>query len=162
MKSVPLRWAVLLILSGMLGYGAARWLGARQSASAVPPDVEPSLSWLRSTFPMPDPQFEKVATLHREYDVRCRQMCADLAEANRRLEATMRSNEVWSVKVEAALAEAARLRAHCQGETLKHVYEVSQAMPREQGDKYREWMARNLLIPARMPHGPGPAAHSHE
>jgi len=74
----------------------------------------------------------------------------------------MQSNEVWSVEVEAAMAEAARLRAYCQGETLRHVYGVSRAMPKEQGMKYREWMARNLLMPARMPHDSGPAMHSHE
>jgi len=161
LNSIATRWIIFLILSGILAYGSARWLGVLHRPPA-PTGGAPSLAWLRTTFPMSDSQFEKVTDLHHEYDVRCRKMCADLANANHRLEAIMQSNEVWSVEVEAAMAEAARLRAYCQGETLRHVYGVSRAMPKEQGMKYREWMARNLLMPARMPHDSGPAMHSHE
>jgi len=61
-----------------------------------------------------------------------------------------------TTEIEAAVAEAAKLRGECPRDMLRHFLEVSQTMPPEQGRRYLAWISERTLFLAD-----GMKAHGH-
>ena len=139
----------LLILAGALLLGAAllggssllvKHLCARQW---VPPGD--NLAWFRREFQLTKPEFERIRQLHEGYLPKCRELCARIAAKKQELQAALAAGNGLTPDAEKKLAEVGALRAQCQAQMLRHFYEVSQAMPSDQGRRYLAEMQRLTL-----------------
>ena len=68
-----------------------------------------------------------------------------IAAKKRELQAILDHSQGITPEAQQKLAEVAALRAKCQANMLGHFYEVSQAMPPEQGRRYLAEMQRLTL-----------------
>jgi len=125
---------------------------------SVPVDAPAAeLAWLKREFRLNDAEFARISTLHEAYRPRCRENCRQVDETNAHLKKLLASGSEVTPEIEAALAEAARLRVHCQLEMLQHFHEVSRAMSPEQGRRYLEWVQEQTLMPPAAGVCPAPA-----
>jgi hypothetical protein len=150
MKNSVLTLVVGLMLLGGVYLGVYHWRMA-EPHRAMASDY-PELQWLRHEFQLDDSQFGKIQGMHAAFDVECHQMCENLAESQQRLHRAIGRSDTITEEVRSAMDESARLREYCRGETLKHIYAVSQVMEQKQGRRYRETISRNLMVPGRLPH----------
>ena len=66
-------------------------------------------------------------------------------------------------EIEKLLADRAGMRANCQADMLKHFFEVSRAMPPEQGKRYLAWVqTQTCLHEQAMNHAQAGEANHHE
>lgn len=139
----------LLILIAMLLAGAAigggSFLLARRLCVQHIAAANDDLSWLRSEFHLSDAEMQRIRALHEGYQPRCREMCARIEQKKAELEASMQAGSGVTPEVREKLAEVAALRAQCQANMLQHFFEVSQAMPPDQGRRYLAEMRRLTL-----------------
>jgi hypothetical protein len=61
------------------------------------------------------------------------------------LRALLAGTNTVTPEIEKKLAEIAQLRAQCQKNMLEHFYEVSRAMPAEEGRRYLDWIQDQTL-----------------
>jgi len=144
------RVAVLFFAVGVLALFAlcfvamARW---RVHQAAQGGD---QLQWLRTEYKLSDAEMDRIRTLHEGYLPKCEALCARIAATTREAEAEMATATTVTPAVAAKLKEAADLHAECQAQMLAHFFEVSRAMPPEQGSRYLEEMKRFVLDGAGM------------
>jgi hypothetical protein len=119
------------------------------------------LSWLKSEFHLGDAEMRRIRALHEGYQPRCREICARIEDKQEELDAAMRSGAGVTPEVREKLAEVAALRAQCQANMLEHFFEVSKAMPPEQGERYLSEM-RRLTLGYHEQIENSMAAHHHE
>ena len=120
------------------------------------------LSWLRQEFRLGEPEMQRIRTLHQSYLPECATMCQRIAAKNRELAEALSVSTNVTPAIELKLAEVATLRATCQAQMLRHFYQVSQAMPVEQGHRYLAEMRRLTLGLAGEPMAmPGAPADRH-
>ena len=110
----------------------------------------PELAWLKKEYHLNDQQFARVLELHNAYRPQCAEMCQRIDEKNARLQQLLAATNTVTPDIQAALAEAAQVRTECQTAMLKHFYEVSRAMPPEQGKRYLAWVQQETMIPGQM------------
>jgi hypothetical protein len=72
-------------------------------------------------------------------------MCERIAAKKKELQAALEAGKGFTPDAEQKLAEIGALRSQCQAQMLRHFYEVSQAMPPEQGRRYLAEMQRLTL-----------------
>jgi hypothetical protein len=107
---------------------------------------------------------QRIRQLHEGYLPKCHENCALIAAKKKELQATLDRAQGMTPETQQKLAEVAALRAKCQANMLGHFYEVSRAMPPEQGRRYLAEMQRltlgfheqieNTMSPdASSPHG---------
>lgn len=115
---------------------------------------QPELAWLKQEFKLSDPEFARLSELHNGYLPKCAERCRQISETNARLEQALRGASELTPEARRLLSERGRMRAVCQEEMLEHFFEVSRAMPPEQGRRYLAWVqARTCLQePAMMNH----------
>jgi hypothetical protein len=139
---------LLILISGLVmavaAYSMAYVCSTWHTRSWQDTDT-PELSWLKDEFRLSDEQFARITRLHDRYLPDCAGMCRRIVtqqeEINRLLSGTDRMNP----EIEAALLEAAELRAECQRRMLGHFYEVSRVMPPDQGQRYLQWVQQRTL-----------------
>jgi hypothetical protein len=134
--------AVLLASVAIVGVSSfvTKCICARQ---LVPPGDD--LAWLRREFRLGDAELQRIRQLHEGYLPKCREMCGRIAAKQHELQAALDTGNGITPGVEQKLAEVSALRAQCQTQMLRHFYEVSQAMPAEQGRRYLAEMQRLTL-----------------
>jgi hypothetical protein len=138
------RGAVILLL--VLGVGAA--MGAlsygffRDRISAI--------DWLRKEFSLNEEQSARILALNAEYGPQWKEMCADIAQADSRLAGLIDSNRTVTQEIREALVETDRVRSECRLKMLEHFYEVAEAMPEEEREKYLDMVLRVVLKPGEM------------
>jgi len=103
------------------------------------------LDWLRQEFQLGDAELKRVRELHDGYLPQCAEMCRQIAAKKRELETALDGATNVTAAAEQKLSELGALRARCQTQMLRHFAEVSQAMPPEQGRRYRAEMQRHIL-----------------
>jgi hypothetical protein len=160
MKTRPLSLlavAAVAALAFWICYSAACWI---RTGMLSPAD---DLAWLKSEFGLSGEELSRIRVLHEGYLPECRQRCAMIEAKDREIAALMSTNGAVTPGLEKSLREAAALRAECQAQMLKHFYEVSRAMPPDQGRRYLEEMQRlTLNLHSGHAHGlPGPDAATH-
>ena len=77
-------------------------------------------------------------------------MCRRIDDQNARVQQLLAATNAVTPEIKDALAEAARLRAECQTAMLQNFYEVSRAMPADQGKRYLAWVQGETLLPGKM------------
>ena len=161
-RSLVILVAVLLAAVAVAGFS---YFTARQFCVQHLARSGDDLEWLRMEFHLSDAELARVRQLHEGYLPKCGAICEQIAARKLELEAAFAaSTNAVTPAVRQKLGEIASLRAQCQAQMLQHFYEVSQAMPSEQGRRYLAEMQRLTLgfheqFENRMS-GP-PHAHGH-
>jgi hypothetical protein len=152
---------VAIFLAGVAIAGASYLLGWRVCARQLAGNGD-DLAWLRREFRLGDTEMQRIRQLHEGYLPKCHENCARIAAKKQELQAALDRAQGMTPEAQQKLAEVAALRAQCQANMLGHFYEVSQAMPPEQGRRYLAEMQRLTLgfheqIENTM--APDPSAH---
>jgi hypothetical protein len=103
------------------------------------------LAWLRREFRLSDTEMQRIRQLHAGYLPKCHENCARIAAKKQELQAALDNAQGMTPEAQQKLAEVAALRAQCQANMLVHFFEVSRAMPPEQGRRYLAEMERLTL-----------------
>jgi small-conductance mechanosensitive channel len=103
------------------------------------------LAWLRKEFHLSDAEMQRIRQLHDGYLPKCRENCSRIAAKKQELEAELDKAQGMTPEARQKLDEVAALRAQCQSSMLAHFYEVSRAMPPDQGRRYLAEMQRLTL-----------------
>ena len=135
---------IAMLLAGVAIAGGSYLLGCRICARQLV-DSGDDLSWLRREFHLSDSEMQRIRQLHDGYLPKCHENCARIAAKKQELQAALDHAQVMTPEAQQKLAEVAALRAQCQANMLGHFYEVSQAMPPEQGRRYLAEMQRLTL-----------------
>jgi hypothetical protein len=150
------RGLLILVLGLAAGWAAFYCLYRMGTATprALLQSPQPELAWLKHEFKLDDAEFQRIAALHAGYQPRCRARCEQIERLNDRLSAALTDAAHLTPELEKLLGERAQMRATCQAEMLKHFFEVSRAMPPEQGRRYLAWAREHTcLSEAGMDHG---------
>lgn len=134
---------LLILLGGLILGGAtfcAFYAAEQRATHALNTDGQPELAWLKHEFRLSDAEFERVSGLHEAYLPHCMEMCELIADKRAELDRLLGQSDRMTVEIERVMEESAGLRLRCQKMMLQHFYEVSQAMPPEQGKRYLEWV----------------------
>ena len=150
-----------VLVAGAAITGASYLLGCRLCARQLAGSGD-DLAWLRREFRLSDAEMQRIRQLHEGYLPKCHENCALIAAKKQELQTALDRAQGVTPEAEQKLAEVAALRAQCQANMLGHFYEVSRAMPPEQGRRYLAEMQRLTLgfheqIESTM--SPDPAAH---
>jgi N-glycosylase/DNA lyase len=145
----------------MLGFAAATlayaavYLGATVQEREAMKSEAPELWWLKQEFHLDDAQFQRISRLHQGYLPKCGETCRKIAEKNAELKDILSRTNTVTPEVAKKLEEIAQLRAGCQADMLRHFYEVSQAMPSEEGRRYLAWVQQKTILsgPGQMDMG---------
>ncbi len=141
-------------LAGALLAYACVYCAGTASHRALLRNEAPELAWLKREFKLRDDEFARVARLHTAYLPQCQAMCRRIDEQDKQLKQLLAAAPAVTPEIEAALEQAARLRAECHGKMLRHFIAMSRAMPPDQGRRFLAWITeRTLLRPER---GMGP------
>lgn len=136
--------AVLGLVLAACGFGVL--YGSRISAyRQLQEQCGPELAWIKKEFQLDGADFERVRKLHEAYKPVCAEMCRRVDEQNRELARLLQTAHEVTPEVEQVLSRASQLRQQCQTEMLKHFFQVSHAMPPEQGRRYLAWMQAETL-----------------
>ncbi len=139
----------IFLIAGVVSIAAAIFAVCYFAAARVrvgqSSDSTDELAWLRVEFNLGDAEMARVRQLHSGYMPKCEEMCARIAAKNRELDAALAASAEFTAAIEQKLGEVAALRAECQGQMLRHYYEVSHAMPPAQGARYLAEMKRLTL-----------------
>lgn len=111
---------------------------------------QPELAWLKHEFKLNDLEFERIAQLHEGYLPQCKERCRHIEELNNKLMKAIGATVQMTPEIEQLLADRARMRADCQAEMLRHFFEVSRAMPAEQGKRYLAWVQEQTCLNEQM------------
>ncbi len=124
-------------------FGTARHRSLERSA-------QPELAWMKDEFHLSDETFNHVVQLHAAYMPKCAEMCRRIDEKSGRLHQLLQATNVMTDEIKQALSDAAQVRQECQTAMLEHFYEVSRAMPPEEGKRYLAWVQRRTLGPPHV------------
>jgi hypothetical protein len=152
--------AIAILIAGLIACAAAFcsfYLLGTAAHREILHGQTPELAWLQKEFQLSDGELARVTKLHEAYQTHCMQMCGRIDEQTGRLKKLLASTGTLTPEIEATIAEAARLRGECQRDMMRHFFEVSQAMPPEQGRRYLAWITERTFLPA---HGMSMGQHS--
>jgi hypothetical protein len=135
---------IALLMAGVAIAGGSYLLGCRICARQLAASGD-DLAWLRREFRLGDAEMQRIRQLHEGYLPKCHENCALIAAKKQELQAALDHAQGMSPEAKQKLTEVAALRAQCQANMLGHFYEVSQAMPPEQGRRYLAEMQRLTL-----------------
>lgn len=151
--------AIVIFIAGLV-LCAAAFCGCYYAGTAshrgLLHEPTPELAWLKKQFKLSDAELSRIAKLHEAYQPHCEAMCQRIEQQNAKLRKLLASDSVMTSEIDAAVAEAAKLRGECQRDMLRHFLEVSQTMPPEQGRRYLAWVSERTLFLAE-----GMNAHGH-
>ncbi len=125
---------------GVLAAGVAVFVGSYSASQRIcashlgnPAD---DLDWLRQEFHLSAAEMARIRELHEGYLPKCAEMCGQIAAKKSELDQALAGATNVTAAAEQKLAELAALRARCQAQMLRHFFEVSRAMPPEEGRRY--------------------------
>ncbi len=144
-------WLILLggFFAGFVAY-AAIYHHASSVQRSMEQSTRPELTWLKHEYHLSNDQFNRVVGLHDAYYPRCAQMCRRIDDQNTKVQKLLAATNSITPEIKNALAEAAQLRAECEAAMLEHFYEVSRAMPPDEGKRYLAWVQQETLMPGQM------------
>lgn len=155
----PFLGLLLALGTGLAAFSLCFWLGSRARSTAVDHGAD-DLSWLGHEFHLSAAELAQIRPLHHSYQLKCEEMCAQLAVKNQELAATLKGTNQIGPEVERKLLEIATLRAECQAQMLRHFQTVAQTMPGTQGQRYLEVMQRLTLgVPGSHEHSMSHSMH---
>jgi hypothetical protein len=139
-------WVILIagVLLALVAYGGFYYAGTAGSRKLAHCQT-PELAWLKEEFHLGDAEFGRICQMHEGYLAGCAERCRRIDERNAQLKLLLAATNTLTPEIEKTLAEAAQLRAECQKEMLRHFYEVSRAMPPDQGKRYLAWVQEQTI-----------------
>ena len=137
---------VLGVVAAAAAYGCI-YFACTASARSLQRSDQPELAWLKEEFNLSDAEFNRVSELHAAYLPQCRDMCRQIDAQNVHLQKLLADTTNVTPEIDAALADAARMRSDCQRMMLRHFVQVSQTMPPEQGRRYLAWVEAKAFLP---------------
>ena len=143
-----MRRSLLILLALLLTSAAivrASYLLARRICVHELAASGDDLAWLRNEFHLSDGEMQRIRQLHDGYLPKCHENCARIAAKKRELQGELDKVQGITPEARQKLTEVAALRAQCQANMLAHFFEVSRAMPPEQGRRYLAEMQRLTL-----------------
>jgi hypothetical protein len=135
---------LVVLLAGAAIASTSYLLARRICVRQLAPNGD-DLAWLRDEFHLGNAEMQRIRQLHEGYLPKCRENCARIAAKKQELQAALDKAQGMAPEAQQKLAEVAALRAQCQANMLAHFYEVSRAMPPEQGRRYLAEMQRLTL-----------------
>jgi Spy/CpxP family protein refolding chaperone len=144
-------WLILFggLLAGLIAYTCI-YLHASSIQLSMEQAYHPEIAWLKNEYHLTDTQFVQVAQLHDAYRPKCAEMCRRIDDENAKVQQLLSETNIVTPEIKLALTEAAQLRVECQSAMMQHFYEVSRAMPPEQGKRYLTWVQQETLLPGQM------------
>jgi hypothetical protein len=143
-----------LILLGGLLVGVVTYAGIYHSATSTQRSMEhserPELAWLKKEYHLSEAQFAEVVKLQDAYYPKCAQMCRRIDDQNAKVQELLAATNSVTPEIKQALADAAQLRLECESAMMQHFYEISRAMPPDQGKRYLAWVQSETLLPGHM------------
>ncbi len=133
------------LLAGALAFGAASWWKRREHRQLLD-SPRSELAWLRHEFRLSEAQFQRIESLHSDYQPTCAEFCRRIAEQNRRLQQAALGTNRLSPEVAALVAETGRVRDECRSAMLFHLYAVSREMSPEEGRRYLSLMLTETCV----------------
>lgn len=139
-------WLILMggLLAAMVAYGAAYFVCSAPGRHLAQ-EKTPALAWLQKEFQIPESEFVRITKLHEAYSTECMERCRRIDAKNAEIQNLLAATNAVTPQIEAALRDAAQIRAECQRAMLQHFYEVSRAMPPAQGRRYLDWVVGRTL-----------------
>src|ERR1700690_64238 len=131
-------------LAGVAIAGGSYLLGCRICARELAAGGD-DLAWLRHQFRLSGTEMQRIRQVPEGYLPKCHENCALIDAKKKELQAALDHAQGMTPEAQQKLAEVAALRAKCQANMLGHFYEVSQAMPPDQGRRYLAEMQRLTL-----------------
>ena len=140
------RLVIILALAVLLGLGAylVSYAVARCTFCRMP-DANDSSSWLRQEFHLSDAEYARVKKLEDGYHPHCLVMCEQISQSQLALKNLILANKTMTPEVEAAMQKDSAVKKEWRQDMLRHFYEVSQAMPPEEGKRYLQIMQAQVL-----------------
>ena len=137
----------LLLLLALFAVGALVFQASQTTAvSCCGSEDADELAWLRDEFKLTEAALAKVRQVHTSYRMSCSTMSQQVVAKKKSVYQLAVASTNVSPELERELAEAQALRLESQKQMLNHFYEVSQAMPPEQGKRYLSEMFQTMLI----------------
>ena len=137
----------LLLLLALFAVGALVFQASQTTAvSCCGSEDADELAWVRDEFKLDDAALAKVRQVHTPYRMSCSLMSQQVAAKKQSVYQLAVASTNVSAELERELAEAEALRLDCQKQMLNHFYEVSQAMPPEQGKRYLSEMCQTMIF----------------
>jgi hypothetical protein len=99
-----------------------------------PHDV--GLRWLKDEYHLDDAAFERISSLHRDYFQQCDKMCRQIDAADRPLLWRARHQVRKTGEIDAQLVKERAICADCETAAIKHLRQVADLMPPEQGKRF--------------------------
>lgn len=145
---------LLILMAGVAGMAVAycgvyRLGTARHRAMMLTPS--PELAWLRHEFNLGDAEFKRISEIHADYVPQCLESYRRIDELNDQLSSSLTGATQVTPELERLLAQRAQVRAACQAEMLKHVFDISRAMPPAEGKRYLAWARDNTCLREQPP-----------
>ena len=144
-----MRRGLLILTLGLVGaaivYGCCYRM-VTATPRALMRSEQPELAWLKHEFNLSDAAFKTVTELHAGYLPQCQERCLRIDQLNVALSRTLATATQLTPEIEKQLGERAQARASCEGEMLKHFFEVSRTMPPEQARRYLTWVRENTCL----------------
>jgi len=160
------RFWVILVLGAMLGVAAYATVYAIRTNThrQLGTTAGEELAWLQREFKLSEDEFETVKRLHEAYKPVCAEMCRRIDAKSEALADLLGRSDRVTPEVDRTVGEVATLTKECRVKMLEHFFEVSRAMPPEQGRRYLLWMQQQTLTPAHpsMTVQNSQPAHGHE
>lgn len=141
---------VLILLIGLLAAAAAYgcvYFTCTSCVRSLEHSDKPELAWLKDEFNLNDAEFKRISELHAAYLPQCREMCRRIDVQNVQLQKLLTTTTNATPELDAALAEAAKMRSECQRMMLRHFFQVSQTMPPQQRRRYLVWVKEKVFLP---------------
>src|SRR5262245_40451602 len=137
------------LLGLFMGVGCFGLLYAKRTADyrELEESCGPELAWIKKEFQLNDRDFERVRQLHQSYKPICAELCRRVDEKKADLARLLQTSTEVTPQIQEVLGQAAQLRKECQTEMLRHFFQVSKAMPPEQGKRYLASIQAQTLTP---------------
>jgi hypothetical protein len=146
---------------GVLGAAATYWSMTARHRALLQQD-QPELAWLRTEFEVAPDDFTRISALHQAYLPRCAELCQRISSCEARIRDLLDQTDQITPDIEELLMEAAHTRVECQKSMLEHFFQVSGAMPPEQGRRYLAWVKEKTFHMDHEPGAPREASHGHQ
>ena len=105
--------------------------------------TDADLHWLATEFRLDAAAFERVRQLHADYRPRCDELCRRIDDHNRRLNQALLGAREITPELLQLIEEGASVRVACHTALARHLLQVAECMPSEQGRRYLQ-----LMLPA--------------
>jgi hypothetical protein len=139
---------LLFILALSVSLGAAAYLISyhiAQSALCDSPDWQSPTAWMRQEFHLNDAQYAQVKKMESDYHPHCTIMCDRIEQSHLALKKLILSSNGLTPEVQAALQNDTAVQEQCREDMLRHFYEVSQALPPDQAQRYLAIMQTQVV-----------------